>query len=112
MDLIEHRQITEPQHDRFIRDNDLKGGLFLSAKTGENVVRAFYKVSAEAVGVKLNSGELAIFDKVLKAHILESKADEGRTNFADDVEREDAEAEARKKEMESKSNNGCSCTIS
>ena len=45
MDLIGTRQVTAKQHDQYILANDqLKGGVFMSAKTGENVVKAFYKV--------------------------------------------------------------------
>eukprot|EP01041_Mallomonas_annulata_P005653 gene5653-11403_t len=112
VDLIQHRQITEQQHDQFINDNNLRGGLFLSAKTGENVVKSFYKVAAEAIGIKLNSAELAMFDVVVKAHIIEG-ADEGRTDFADDIEKEDAIAEQMKREQEQSAaaSSGCGCEV-
>jgi hypothetical protein len=46
VDLIGTRQVTAKQHDSYILDHDeVKGGVFMSAKTGENVVKAFYKVS-------------------------------------------------------------------
>ena len=45
VDLIRTRQVTAKQHDNFVLTNDsVKGGMFMSAKTGENVVKAFYKV--------------------------------------------------------------------
>ena len=45
VDLIGTRQVTAKQHDSYILDHDeVKGGVFMSAKTGENVVKAFYKV--------------------------------------------------------------------
>lgn len=47
LDLYHLRQVTEKQHDGFISGNSLSGGLFMSAKTGENVVKTFYQVAAE-----------------------------------------------------------------
>ena len=45
VDLIGTRQVTEKQHNNYILANDeIKGGVFMSAKTGENVVKAIYKV--------------------------------------------------------------------
>ena len=84
VDLIALRQVTVKQHEAFIsQNNDLAGrsdlfailfingnitihiinmsvgGLFVSAKTGENVVKTFFKVAAEAAGVHL-SGECSL----------------------------------------------------
>eukprot|EP00607_Mallomonas_marina_P002121 CAMPEP_0182433054 /NCGR_PEP_ID=MMETSP1167-20130531/60510_1 /TAXON_ID=2988 /ORGANISM="Mallomonas Sp, Strain CCMP3275" /LENGTH=130 /DNA_ID=CAMNT_0024621251 /DNA_START=576 /DNA_END=968 /DNA_ORIENTATION=+ len=113
VDLIQHRQITKESHYLYVTQNSLKDGVFLSAKTGENVVRVFYQAAAEAVGVKLGASELAMYDKVLTAHVSKAK-DEGRTAFADDIEREDEEAEKRKQAIEErdKQNSGCNCTLS
>ena len=36
------------------------GGMFVSAKTGENVVKTFYKVAGEALGVRL-TGQIFTF---------------------------------------------------
>lgn len=99
IDLINLRQVTERQHDKCIRDNDLAGGFFISAKTGDNLVKAFYKVAAEGVGEHLSPSELAYHDKVVKAHVVlsaDNDKDEGRTAFADEIERLDAEAERKK----------------
>ena len=110
VDLVQLRQITQDQHNRFIRSNGLNDGLFLSAKTGENVVKAFYKAASEAIGIQLTSGELAMYDKVLKVHV-DKTADEGRTEFANDIEREDLEAEKRKQQQEAIGSD-CKCVIS
>ena len=107
IDLIPLRLVTKPQHDEFVVRNNLSGGLFMSAKSGENVIRAFYQVVSEVCGLKLTSFELAFHDKILGVHI--GKLDEnndGRTSFADDIEAEDMAAEARKK------NGDCKCLCS
>ena len=108
VDLIGQRQVTQKEHDKFVTDNKLKGGMFGSAKTGENIVKMFYKIAGEAVGVKLTEYELAFHDKVLTAHISTKDArDDERNAWADDIEREDLEAEQRKN-----SGLGCNCVMS
>jgi Ras-related protein Rab-28 len=107
IDLISLRQVTKSQQELFVADNDLYGGLFMSAKSGENVVRAFYEVAGEVCGLKLTSHELAYHDKVLGVNVArDDESNGGRTTFADDIEAEDLAAEARKK------NGGCNCSIS
>jgi small GTP-binding protein len=116
IDMIDIRQVKVEQHDRFIEENNLHGGLFMSAKTGENVVKTFYQVAAELVGIKLSSYELAFHDRVLTAHVTlgnkdDSKVTAGgddRTAWADQIEAEDAALEA-KKLADSAS---CQCNIS
>jgi Ras-related protein Rab-28 len=94
IDLISQRLVTQPQHDKFVSENGLQGGLFMSAKSGENVIKAFYQVAGEVVGVRLTAHELAFHDKVIGVSVQQDN--EGRTAFADDIEREDMEAEAKK----------------
>jgi small GTP-binding protein len=115
VDMIAQRQVKLSQHNQFIEQhqqqdpqNRLRGSLFLSAKTGENVVKAFYKVAAETLGQPLSEGELEVYDKVLKVNV--AQADEGgRTAFADQIETEDRAAaeEARRKAQQQ-----CFCTLS
>lgn len=108
VDLVGQRQVSLKEHDSFVAGNKLKGGMFGSAKTGENIVRMFYKVASEAVGVKLTEYELAFHDKVLTAHISTNDTrDNERNAWADDIEREDLEAERRKQQS-----GGCVCSIS
>lgn len=108
VDMIALRQITSNQHDAFVQENNFQGGGFCSAKTGENIVKMFYRIAGEIVDCPLSAEELAFYDKVLTAHVTKSSdVDEGRNAWADDIEREDAEAEARKKAQE----DGCQCTI-
>lgn len=109
VDLIALRQVTLKQHDSFIEENDMiKGGMFLSAKTGENVVKVFYKVVAESMGVRLSDHELSYHDKVLTAHINTDK-DDARNAWADEIEREDMKLEEEKRKREEE---GCVCTCS
>ena len=108
VDLIGQRQINAKQHDKFIADNNLMGGMFGSARTGENVVKMFYKIAGEAVGVRLTEYELSFHDKVLTAHIkVNDERDNERNAWADDIEKEDMEAERRKQQGA-----GCACIVS
>ena len=116
IDLINLRQITDKMHEQFIISNKLSGGFYVSAKTGDNLVKAFYKVAGEAVHITLSPSELAYHDKVIKAHIVlgsssntmnTNKDDEGRTAFADEIERQDAEAERLKNKC---TVNMCTCS--
>lgn len=93
VDLISTRQVTKMQHDLFVVQHGLRGSLFTSAKTGENVVKMFYKVTGEAVGVQLTEYELGFYDQVLTAHIAKStNLDEVRNPYADKIEQEDLRA--------------------
>jgi hypothetical protein len=40
------------------------GGFFVSAKSGENVVKTMYRTAAEVAGVTLTDYELGFHDKV------------------------------------------------
>lgn len=111
IDLIALRQVTEKQQEAKISGNGLYGGLYVSAKTRENLVKTFYKVAAEAIGIALSPYELAFYDSVVKAHINVSNSDgEGRTLFADDIEAEDAAADKRRREEMLKPEGCCICS--
>ena len=106
-------------HHQYIADNSLTGGMFMSAKTGDNVVKAFYQIAGESVGIKLHSYELAFHDKVVTAYVTKDDDDDGdgdgtgRTAFADEIEAEDREAERRKREREASSSGAnCQCALS
>ena len=57
-------QVAPEAHDKFVRDNDLDGGFFISAQSGENVLTTFYKVAASTAGIELTAHELAFTEKV------------------------------------------------
>jgi len=111
IDLISLRQVNSTDHDRFIFENKLSGGLMVSAKTGENVVKCFYKIASEAVGIKLTDYELGFHDKVLTAHVQSSNNnDEVRNTWADDIEKEDMIAEQKKLNNSTKKVGACTCS--
>jgi Ras-related protein Rab-28 len=108
VDLVGQRQVSVKDHERFVAQNNLKGGMFGSAKTGENVVKMFYKIAGETIGVRLTDYELAFHDKVLTAHINTADTrDSERNAWADEIEKEDMEAERRKAQ-----GMGCTCSVS
>lgn len=110
VDLIAHRQVSEAQHMKFLSRNGINQSLFLSARTGENIVKLFYIVAAQSVGIKLLENELAFYDQVLAAHVEKSDDQkEGRNAWADEIEKEDMENERRKQKRLSK---GCICDVS
>jgi Ras-related protein Rab-28 len=108
-DLTSLRQVSEKDHDKFIVENNFKDSCFCSAKTGENVLKMFYRFAAEITGIPLSQYELAFYDKVLKAHVTKpNDQDEIRNAWADEIEKEDQELERKKNEK----NAGCTCLIS
>ena len=67
----------------------------VSAKSGSNVVKSLYKTAGEVSGIQLSDYELAFYDTVLKVSVGEGGAeavDEGRTEFADEIEAQDRAA--------------------
>ena len=110
VDLIHLRKINQAQHDKFQRENELDGGFTMSAQSGENVLKVFYKCAAESAGVQLSEYELAFTEKCLSATVVQYQ-DEGRTEDADRIEREDALA-AAKARARMERGNGCNCAVS
>lgn len=99
--MISQRQVTVAQHNAFVLEHRLKGSAFMSAKSGENVVRAFYQAAGELLHTPLTEDELDVYTKVLKVTIQDGGETDsgashgGRTAFADQIEAEDrAAAEA------------------
>ena len=45
--MLQNRIITEKQHETYIVENNLAGGIFVSARTGENLVKSFYEIAAK-----------------------------------------------------------------
>eukprot|EP00611_Tribonema_gayanum_P018017 TRINITY_DN3102_c1_g3_i3.p2 TRINITY_DN3102_c1_g3~~TRINITY_DN3102_c1_g3_i3.p2 ORF type:complete len:207 (-),score=67.15 TRINITY_DN3102_c1_g3_i3:1674-2294(-) len=96
------------QHWAFVSEHGLCGGMLCSAQSGENVVRAFNHVVAQAAGVRLSEYELAFYDRVLDVTRHDEPAtskgggggggaaDSGRTVMADAIEAEDLALEAAK----------------
>ena len=105
VDMLDQLQVSTDQHQQFIEENSLGGGFFMSAKSGENVLRTFYSVANTLLSLGLSESELEHYNKVIKAHVKQSSDDEGRTAWADKIEEEDrlAALEAQRQ------NSGCQC---
>lgn len=71
---------------------------------GENIIKLFYKIAGQVVGVRFTEEELQEYENVVKAVVVKGYEDE-RTEWADEIEKEDMERERRKQE------GGC-CLIS
>jgi len=102
VDLEHLRRVTIEQHERFIKSNSLFGGFFVSARSGENVLSSFYQAAANQLGMKLDEAEIAALQKVLSVDQAsgEGDADTVRTDFADEIERQDKEAMERRRNKE------------
>ena len=108
VDMIAQRTVTTKMQTTFIEENQCRGGLYMSAKTGENVVKAFYQVAGEILGTPLTEVELEPLTKVLKVVVNEGDDNGGRTAFADQIEEEmRLEEEEAKRKAEA-----CKCQIS
>ena len=96
IDLIEHIQVSQEKHEKFIRDNELDGGARISAKNGDNIIKFFAEVVGHAIGINLSSGELDAFESVVQSSVkLGDEEKEGRTAIADEIEKEDLEWERK-----------------
>lgn len=96
VDLEHLRKIPAAMHDRFIADKKLDGGFFVSARSGDNVLSAFYQAVARQLGYQLTDAELESTRKVLGVTVAAPPKDEARTAYADEIERQDREAQARR----------------
>lgn len=76
VDLIAQRVVMPEAHDRFIAENDIDGGFFVSASTGENVLIAVYSAAARAAGIRLTQDELAFYQQVLQVRVQAEREEE------------------------------------
>lgn len=95
MDLQHLRKIPKSEQDSFIQRNKLDGGFYTSARSGENVLTAFYSVAAQQLGMSLTPGEIEATRKLLGV-VVGVADDTARTAFADEIERMDREAQAKR----------------
>lgn len=116
IDLIAQRVVTKARHDEFVRCHGLRGGFLVSAQSGDQVLKAVYRVSAAAAGIRVSEFELSFCDQVVRATIPSragggdgaGDASEPRTAMADAIEAEDRALEARK---QAKAQAGAQCHI-
>mmetsp|Transcript_16378 Transcript_16378/g.42434 ORF Transcript_16378/g.42434 Transcript_16378/m.42434 type:complete len:259 (-) Transcript_16378:290-1066(-) len=76
IDLIGQRVVTPEAHERFVQENGLDGGYFVSASTGENVLIAVYSSAARAAGITLTQDELAFYQQVLQVRVQAEREEE------------------------------------
>lgn len=108
IDLMHLRKVTPEAHERFVEENELDGGFFISAQSGEAVLTAFYKVAAAQAGITLTAHELAFTERVLGVSVV-AGGDEGVDDeVARKIEEEDRLAEEAKRRREA---GGCNCAI-
>jgi len=107
------RRVPAARHEAFVAraERPLDGGFFVSARSGEAVLAAFYQAAAMHLGMELGAGEVEALQRVLKidggaggaaagaAGGAAGAADaEARTAFADEIERQDREAQRRQEQ--------------
>jgi len=95
IDLIHLRKISEKDHELFISRNRLNGGFYTSARSGENVLTAFYSAAAQQLGMQLTPQEIEATKKILGV-VIGVADDNARTAFADEIEKADIEAQAKR----------------
>ena len=102
VDLEHLRRVTEEQHEGFISRNSLSGGFFMSARSGENVLSSFYQAAASQLGIKLDEAEVNSLQRILAVDqgAGEGDSDTVRTDFADEIEKQDKEAMERRRKQE------------
>jgi Ras-related protein Rab-28 len=96
IDLEHLRKVSQLEHERFVADNALQGGFFVSARSGEHVLTSFYQAAAAQLGFTLTPEELEQTQKVLAVTVQGRADNEARTVDAEQIEREDAAAELAK----------------
>lgn len=70
MDLMHLRTVKPGKHAQFVEENDTMSYL-LSAKNGQNVSSAFFRVASVLAGVPLSHADLEASTTVVKAEIID-----------------------------------------
>jgi Ras-related protein Rab-28 len=112
------RRVPAAQHEAFVARaaRPLDGGFFVSARSGEAVLSAFYQAAARHLGLSLSAHEVEALQRVLKIDGGAGGGKDGsgggadaeaRTAFADEIERQDREAEQKRAQREAAGAAGC-----
>ena len=95
VDLEPLRRVSEKMHEKFVADHGLAGGFFVSARSGEGVLTAFYACAAAWLGVEPSAMEMELTRAVLTVRVAAAGgADDARLPGADEIEAADAAAMA------------------
>jgi GTPase SAR1 family protein len=109
IDLVAQRVVSSEKHDEFIRKHKMNSGFLVSARNGDNVLKAVYRVAAEAARIQVTEYELSFCDSIIRTTLsLDGECDSARTAMADQIEAEDLAAE---KSKQSAFQSGCLCSI-
>lgn len=68
-DLAHIRQVRVEKHNQFAEENELYN-YFVSARTGERVEPAFYRIAADLAGITITKPEMEVAQKPTKAEII------------------------------------------
>eukprot|EP00415_Alexandrium_ostenfeldii_P000812 UN0812 len=68
-DLAHIRSVKHEKHSQFAEENDLYS-YFVSARTGDQVQLAFYRIAADLAGVTLTKLEMEVAQKPTKAELI------------------------------------------
>eukprot|EP00401_Gymnodinium_catenatum_P032505 CAMPEP_0117515062 /NCGR_PEP_ID=MMETSP0784-20121206/30387_1 /TAXON_ID=39447 /ORGANISM="" /LENGTH=233 /DNA_ID=CAMNT_0005310869 /DNA_START=106 /DNA_END=807 /DNA_ORIENTATION=- len=68
-DLIHIRAVKNEKHNQFADENDLYS-YFVSARTGDQVQRSFFRIAADLAGVTLTKPEMEVAQAPTKAEVI------------------------------------------
>ncbi|CAK9035942.1 unnamed protein product [Durusdinium trenchii] len=68
-DLSHIRAVKTEKHSQFADENDLYS-YFVSARTGDQVHSAFFRIAADLAGVSLTRPELEVEQKITRAEVV------------------------------------------
>lgn len=76
-DMAGYRQVTDQQHNKFISNEHLANGFYVSAKSGEMISTVFHQIAAIVFDIPVTKEELEYTQKVLTATIICDDNDTG-----------------------------------
>lgn len=69
-DMAGYRQVTKEQHNKFISNEHLANGFYVSAKSGEMISTVFHQIASIVFDIPLTKEDLEYTQKVLTATII------------------------------------------
>eukprot|EP00948_MAST-09A_sp_MAST-9A-sp1_P000963 g963.t1 len=82
-------KVTKKMHDKFIKEANLEGGFYTSARSGENVVKAFTIAAAKYEGYSLSASELEMLDAVLSVTVQKNEKESDMGEAEKEVQQND-----------------------
>jgi len=81
-DLSHVRTVKMAKHEQFAKDNGM-GQFLVSAKTGDQVQTAFFRIAADLAGVPLTRPDVQVNSKVVRAEIVNHVKDDPAVKTAE-----------------------------